>query len=791
MLLTIFVTVLNMSVTATYAAFFIFILRLLLKKAPKGISYALWSVVLLRAICPVSFSSVISLFGRIGVTTNTVSDIGTMHYIPENIGMSAQPASTAGIPNITNASNVNLPASAQVINTDPVQIIITTAMIIWLVGAAAMLAYSIISYIMLKRRISAAIHLDRYVYESDRIRTAFVCGFFKPRIYLPVGIYEDSRNFVLAHERIHIRRRDYLIKPFAFLALSLHWFNPFMWAAYFLMAKDMEMSCDERALKSIGSDEKENYCNALLTLSAERRIIAGSPLAFGENSTKTRVKNVLNYKKPAFWMVLIAVVAGIAVGICLLANPYEKLSIDIDEIESVIAWNDEAGIRRELPAEDFINICALVSSAKNVRENPEFAGTTPAYGLSVTTKEGKGISINESLGDVEVQRDGRSWFIDDTDLESFIHDVCAVDAEVRDELSDETTSDVAADIPDGFIVNEVGATDAEVAAIFIDVKNSFYDGYNVDYAALQGIRLYIYARQDWHDGALLLAGLSPMGEQAPELYYINDEGMVMRTNGSDIWSINYTHYAGETIVFGESFASDNGPLATDEVMAEFWSGESVTVPMEYTPNSKDDVTRGYICVAPSVTWLKSLKILKDGKVVMDDVSGAFFYDPNEPWYGEAESIRNRTCYVGTSDVNSAVYANMVDFFGGYPSITVETGDLSEPFFSSELTYWPDCPAHESISPDIWHSNNALHGSVTALARSRISAEVTAVTDNAEDHIKADDLDVSKIYWVDLSVKDDKKCITEGELVCPDKKGDYVLILSTDYGIFSKRIAVVS
>lgn len=790
MLQGIFITVLNMSLTASYVALFVFILRLLLKRAPKGILYALWSIVLIRAICPVSFSSVISLFGHLGSVNTSVSH-GAMHYIPENIGMSAEPTINVRVTDVSNVINDSLPAPTPVASADPMQIIITVAMIIWLVGVAAMLAYSIISYTMLKRRISASIQINKNVYESDQIRTAFVCGFFKPRIYLPVALDESSRNFVLAHERIHIRRRDYLIKPIAFLALSLHWFNPFMWAAYFLMAKDMEMSCDERALKSIGSDEKENYCNALLTLSAERRIIAGSPLAFGENSTKTRVKNALNYKRPAFWMVLIAVVAGVAAGICLLANPNEKLSIDVDEIKSVIAWNDETGIRRELPAGDFDNICELVSSAKNVRDNPEFAGTTPVYGINITTKDGKEISINECFGDVEVQRDGRSWFIDDADLASFIHDTCAVDAEAPDESLDETTSGVATNIPDGFIVNEVGATDAEIVAIFADVKNSFYDSYDVDYVAKQGIHLYIYARQDWHEGALLLAGLSPMGEQPPELYFINDSGMVMRTSGSDVWSINYTHYAGETIVFGESFAWDNGPLATDEVTAEFWSGETVTVPMEYAQNSKDDVTRGYICVAPSITWLKSLKILKDDNVVMDDVSGTFLSDPaNEPWYGEPESIRNRTGYVGTSDVNNAVHTNIIDFFGGYPSITVETGDSAQPLFTSELTYWPNCPAHEGISPDIWHSNNALHGGVVVTAGSRISAEVTAVTDNAEDHVKADDLNISKIYWVDLSVKDDEKCITEGELICPVKKGYYVLILSTDYGNFAKTIRVM-
>jgi hypothetical protein len=274
------------------------------------------------------------------------------------------------------------------------------------------------------------------------------------------------------------------------------------------------------------------------------------------------------------------------------------------------------------------------------------------------------------------------------------------------------------------------------------------------------------------------------------LYFVSGGSTVMRTNGSDVWSINYTHYQGETIVFGLSFAWDNGPRATDEVRAEFWNGEAVTTPMLYTPNGETDVSRGYICAAPSVTWLKSLKIMADGEVVADDSSGQFVTDPvNQPWYGEADSIRNRTHFVSMSDTLPDSGVNMIDFFGGIPAVTLETPYEGGSTVISELKHWPSCEAHEGISPDIWHSNNGL-GAVEVVAGSRITAEVIAVSDSFDAHDKIADLSVAHAYWVDLSILDDEQCIREGELVCPAEKGFYVLIVDTDYGYFSQMVKVI-
>jgi beta-lactamase regulating signal transducer with metallopeptidase domain len=153
------------------------------------------------------------------------------------------------------------------------------------------------------------------------LKTPFVLGLLRPKIYLPVGFNDKERSYILLHEQTHINRKDHIIKMLAFLVLSVHWFNPFVWIAFMLMSMDMELSCDERVLKEMNEDIKKPYANSLLSLATRRHILNGSPLAFGEGNVKGRIKNVLNYKKPRFWVIVLAAIIAIAVGIGLLANP--------------------------------------------------------------------------------------------------------------------------------------------------------------------------------------------------------------------------------------------------------------------------------------------------------------------------------------------------------------------------------------------------------------------------------------------------------------------------------------
>ncbi len=309
----IFLTVLNMSITATYVLLVVLILRLLLKRAPNWISYALWSVVLFRLVSPFSFISSFSLLSRF-IRSSAIT--GQIEYIPTDIIAADVPKVDVGIPAFNSLINDALPWSA-----NSLQGVIVIGNAIWLAGFASMLVYSVVSYIRLKRRISSATRISGNVYESDKVESPFVCGFFKPGIYLPVSLSATNQAFVLQHELTHLKRFDHVIKPFAFLVLAIHWFNPMIWLAYRLMSRDMEMSCDERVVQELNHDDKADYGGALVQLAMKRPIFSGSPLAFGESATMGRVRNILNYRKPAFWVTIVVVLTLIIVGTGLLANP--------------------------------------------------------------------------------------------------------------------------------------------------------------------------------------------------------------------------------------------------------------------------------------------------------------------------------------------------------------------------------------------------------------------------------------------------------------------------------------
>jgi beta-lactamase regulating signal transducer with metallopeptidase domain len=313
-----FLKVLNMSITATYVLIAVLVLRLLLKRVSKWISYSLWSLVLFRLVCPISLSSAFSIFGRLGKAASTGSGI---EHIPMDIGMMAAPLVDIGVTSANTVINHVLPAATPAASVNPMQILLFIGTCIWLAGFALMLIYSVISYLRLKNRMREATLLSGNVFVTDKIASPFVCGLIKPKIYLPFGLSENERDYVLRHEKTHIARRDHLIKPLAFFVLSVHWFNPFIWLAFILMSRDLEMSCDEKVVSKLDPEGKAGYSTALVHLAIKRPILAGSPLAFGESGAKGRVKNVLNYKKPAFWVLVIAVAAVVLAALCLLTNP--------------------------------------------------------------------------------------------------------------------------------------------------------------------------------------------------------------------------------------------------------------------------------------------------------------------------------------------------------------------------------------------------------------------------------------------------------------------------------------
>jgi len=316
----IFTAILNMSITASYVAIAVMLVRVLLRKAPKLFSYALWAAVLFRLVCPLTFSTGFSILGLLNVDPQNHARM--LEYVPQDIGFMQTPAVQFGIGSLDGAVNASLPLATPIASVNPMQIWMALLSLIWIAGIAVLLTYSVISYLKIKRRLLTATSVQDNVYASDQIGTAFVCGFLHPKIYIPVGVGEADLPYILEHERTHIRRRDHLLKPVAFLALILHWFNPLMWLSFALMSRDMEMSCDESVLQRMSQDARRGYSSSLLSLSVKRSgIFAANPLAFGESHVKARICNVLNYKKPAFWILVLAVMALVVSMVAFSTNP--------------------------------------------------------------------------------------------------------------------------------------------------------------------------------------------------------------------------------------------------------------------------------------------------------------------------------------------------------------------------------------------------------------------------------------------------------------------------------------
>ncbi|MBQ4602850.1 MAG: transcriptional regulator, partial [Clostridia bacterium] len=307
----IFLRFLNISITAGWIVLAVVVLRLLLKKAPKWISCLLWAVVGIRLVLPFSIESIFSL---IPSTTTVDTDIVYQASPSVNTGLDA--VNSVVNPIITDSFAPNLGDSA-----NPLQIWTFIAAWAWVIGIGIMLIYTIISYILLKTKVGTAVKLDENIYQSERVTSPFILGVIKPKIYLPFKISEGDIAHVIAHERAHLKRGDHLIKPIAFVLLAVYWFNPLMWVAYILLCRDIELACDEKVIRDMEHTQKQEYSKALLDLSVRRISVASCPLAFGEVGVKARIKSVMNYKKPAFWIIIVALIVCVVVSVCFLTDP--------------------------------------------------------------------------------------------------------------------------------------------------------------------------------------------------------------------------------------------------------------------------------------------------------------------------------------------------------------------------------------------------------------------------------------------------------------------------------------
>ena len=308
----IFLKLLNLSISASWLVLVVLALRLVLKRAPKWVNVLLWGMVALRLMLPFSIESALSLIP----SAETVS--------PEVVQFDPAPTITSGVTIIDNAVNPSLSesfAAAPLASVNPLYVWIYLAGWVWLIGLAAMLAYALVSYLRLRRRVSASIPLRENIYVCDEVPSPFILGIVRPRIYLPSALDEAQRGSVLSHERAHLARRDHWWKPLGFALLAVYWFNPLLWLAYTLLCRDIELACDERVLRGMDAGQIKDYSSALLACSVPRRMLAACPLAFGEVGVGARVKNALRYKKPAFWIVAASVIVCIVVAVCFLTNP--------------------------------------------------------------------------------------------------------------------------------------------------------------------------------------------------------------------------------------------------------------------------------------------------------------------------------------------------------------------------------------------------------------------------------------------------------------------------------------
>lgn len=311
----IFRIVLNMSITAAYICIFVMLLRLFMKKLPAKFSYFLWIIPFFRMICPFSVSTAFSLFNLIKPTAES--------YISESVEYDQSPVIDTGIPLPSSPENiaVPLPEAVPENSANPVQIMLFAGTIIWLAGIVGIAVYTAVCIVRLKKRLANARPLQDNVMICDSIETPFVFGIIKPKIYLPEDISVEDMPFILAHEKAHIRRKDHLIKPLAFAALTVHWFNPLLWISFKLMERDMELSCDETAVESFSEDVRRDYASALLNISMKQNHLSGGQvISFGENSVKSRIKGVLNWKKPTVIAVSAAVLLIIAAAAVLLTD---------------------------------------------------------------------------------------------------------------------------------------------------------------------------------------------------------------------------------------------------------------------------------------------------------------------------------------------------------------------------------------------------------------------------------------------------------------------------------------
>lgn len=425
----VFLYLANMSITAGYLILAVLLLRLLLHRVPKDLLLWLWVPVGLRLILPVSAKSALSLIPR-------------AKPIPMDIAYSPAPAIDSGIPVIDRAVNPVITENLTPVVTasvNPMQIVLTIISNLWLAGMVVMLLYAAVSYYRLSRKCAVSMHLQGKLYLCDNIPTPFVLGIINPKIYLPSDMAPENQSYVLKHEAAHLRHHDHWWKPLGFLLLCVYWFQPLVWIAYFLFCRDLEMACDERAIVGMGEGERKAYSYALLSCAAPRRTIAMCPVAFGENSVKSRIKHVLRFQKTGFWVIAVVLVVTLIASVCFLTNPKEdeepplqmettapaeeayaplsgyypytngKLSLDIGKVSGM-----KTEIVQDAKGEAYTQTTLLTEPGVSVTiVDPDMLNGQEQWWLRETTGSLDPIPIRDDLGSMRLALGANSYSLED------------------------------------------------------------------------------------------------------------------------------------------------------------------------------------------------------------------------------------------------------------------------------------------------------------------------------------------------------------------------------------------
>lgn len=326
-----FIRIANMSITASWLVLAVIAVRFLFQKTPKWILCLLWALVAIRLICPVSIESSFSLIPNtqplgqeIVFTAETEKPANGEILDAEGTVLYEQHEPAANGEILDSEGNVIYKQNPERYDSRTrKQMLLNVLSGIWLAGVGLMFLYTLASYWLLRRKVSMAIAIRKGIYQCDFVDSPFVLGLIHPVIYLPFGMENQDMAYVIAHEQAHIRRFDHWWKPLGFLLLTIHWFNPIMWVAYILLCRDIELACDEKVIEKLGSEQRADYTQALVTCSIKRRSITACPLAFGEVGVKERVKSIMNYRKPKFWFLVLAMLACVGIAVCFLTDPIE------------------------------------------------------------------------------------------------------------------------------------------------------------------------------------------------------------------------------------------------------------------------------------------------------------------------------------------------------------------------------------------------------------------------------------------------------------------------------------